>query len=99
MKRSRYSATMSRCFGSSNQSRERKRRLGRPRELAMALGLASDAMSDHSLRKTRDIDASAEQSAGEWLLEQLIGVEAHAGAGDVKGLQIRSAECRLGDVG
>src|SRR5262245_61618664 len=91
MKRSRYSATMSRCFGSSNQSRERKRRLGRPL-------LASDAMSDDSLGKSGDVDAHLEQSARERLFLQLFAVEAHPGAGDVESAQVRSAERRLGHV-
>src|SRR5688572_15900801 len=92
MKRSRYSATMSRCFGSSNQSRERKRRFGRPL-------LASDAMSHDSLGKSGDVDTRAKQSTRERLLQPLFGVEAHAGAGDVEGTQVRAAERRLGHVG
>ena len=62
MKRSRYSATMSRWSGSSNQSRERKRRAGR---------VESDAMRDLALRQARYVNPNAEQSARERLLRAL----------------------------
>src|SRR5690349_9688799 len=93
MKRSRYSATMSRCFGSSNQSRDRKRRAGRAEA-----GL-SDAMSHYSLGQAGHIDAGAEETAGQRLLPAFLGAERDVRGGDVKGSQIVAAESRLGHRG
>src|SRR5690349_905580 len=84
MKRSRYSATMSRCFGSSNQSRDRNRRGGR-----------SEAMRNDSLWQTRYVDSYAEQSARERLLLALLGVERDMRGGDVERPQVIAAERRL----
>src|SRR6185295_15838599 len=88
MKRSRYNATMSRCLGSANQSRERKRRLG-----------VSDAMGHDSLRKSRHVDARAEQSTGERLRFPFLGAERDMRGSDVKGLEIVVTEGGLGDGG
>src|SRR5688500_2615518 len=82
MKRDRYNATMSRCLGSSNQSRERKRREG----------FASDAMGHNSLWKARNVDTCPEQPACQRLLLAFFRVERDARGGDVKGLQIIAAE-------
>src|SRR5687768_16167187 len=93
MKRSRYSATMSRCFGSSNQSRERKRRRG------CICVLRSDAMRHDSLWQARHIDSNAEQAAGKRLLHPLLGVESDVRGGDVESLEIVACDRRLGHVG
>src|SRR5689334_1782934 len=85
MKRSRYSATMSRCFGSSNQSRERKRRWG-----------LSEAMRNDSLWQSGHVDSDAEQAAREWLLFALLGIERDMRGGDVERPKIVAAERRLG---
>src|SRR6187549_2001089 len=88
MKRSRYSATMSRCFGSSNQSRERNRRWG-----------LSDAMRNDSLWQAGHVDLHAEQAAREGLLLALLGVERNVRRGDVERPQIVTRERRLGHGG
>src|SRR5262245_56398232 len=87
MKRSRYSATMSRCLGSSNQSRDRKRREG----------FASDAMGHNSLWEPRHVDSYTEQAARQRLCLPFRGVERDMRGGDVKSTQIVVAESRLGD--
>src|SRR6187200_573038 len=92
MKRSRYSATMSRCFGSSNQSRERKRR-------CFDGVCASDAMRHDSLWQSRHVDSRAEQATGERLLPALFCIERHVRGSDVKRLEIVACEGRLGDRG
>src|SRR5690349_16902938 len=91
MKRSRYSATMSRCFGSSNQSRERKRRRGWTR--------VSEAMRNDSLRQPGHGDSRTEQSTGERLLPALLRRQRDMRRGDVKRLQIVARERGLGDRG
>src|SRR5688572_32275505 len=85
MKRSRYNATMSRCLGSSNQSRERKRRL--------------DSMGDNSLWKSRHVDTCAEQATGERLCFPFLGAERDVCGSDVQSLQIIVGKGRLGDGG
>src|SRR5262245_40599543 len=89
MNRSRYSATMSRWAGSSNQSRERKRRLG----------VRSEAMRDDALRKPRYVNAYAEQTSGIRLLFALCVRKTLPGRGDVERAQVFAAECGFGDVG
>src|SRR5262245_470874 len=88
MKRSRYSATRSRWAGSSNQSRERKRRLG----------VRSEAMRDNALRQPRYVNAHAEQTPGIRLLFALLVRKAFPGGGDVERAQILAAERRFRDV-
>src|SRR6478735_6616469 len=75
---------MSRCFGSSNQSRERNRRWG------------LEAMRNDSLWQSWHVDANAEQSARERLLLALFRVERDVGGGDVERAQIVAGERRLG---
>src|SRR5688572_20834422 len=87
MKRSRYSATMSRCLGSSNQSRDRKRREG----------FASDAMGHNSLWKPRHVYAYTEQAASQRLCLPFRGAERDMRGGDVKGAKIVVAERCLRD--
>src|SRR5512143_3476314 len=89
MKRSKYSATMSRWAGSSNQSRERKRRLG----------VRSEAMRDDALRQPRYVNAYAEQTSGNRLLFALLVRKAFPRGGDVERAQVFAAERGLGDVG
>src|ERR1041385_8317385 len=89
MKRSRYSATRSRWAGSSNQSRERKRRLG----------VRSEAMRDDALRQPRYVHAYAEQTSGIRLLVALLVREPFPRGGDVERAQIFAAERRFGDIG
>src|SRR6478735_2848655 len=91
MKRSRYSATMSRCFGSSNQSRERKRRC--------CVDDLSDAMRHDSLWQSRHVDPRAEQAAGERLLPTLFCIECNVRGSDVKRLEVVACEGCLGDRG
>src|SRR6186997_2031152 len=92
MKRSRYSATMSRCFGSSNQSRERKRR-------DCFCRVSSDAMGHNSLRQSRHVYACAEQTTGERLCFPFLGAERNVRGGDVQSLQVIVTKGRLGDGG
>src|SRR4051812_11874103 len=75
---------MSRCLGSSNQSRERKRGL-------------SDAMGHDFLRKTGHVNPYAEQSAGQRLMASFLGIERDVRGGDVQGAEILVTERRLGD--
>src|SRR3569833_378681 len=89
MKRSRYSATMSRWAGSSNQSRERKRRLG----------VRSEAMRNDALRGARYVNAHTAQAAGSRLLLALLVRKTFPRGGDVERAQVFAAECSLGDVG
>src|SRR5690349_7869013 len=84
MKRSRYSATMSRCFGSSNQSGDRTRG-----------GSRAEALRRESLWPSRYVDSSAEQSARARLLLALLGVERDMRGGDVERPQVIAAERRL----
>src|SRR5678815_722424 len=81
---------MSRCLGSSNQSRERNRRWGKRT-------VASDAMGHNSLWQAGHLDARAEQAAGQRLLLAFLGVERHVRRGDVKRLQVVVTERGLGD--
>ena len=92
MKRSRYSATMSRCFGSSNQSRERKRRLVAWMVCQMPCDTIPCGSPGH-------VDANAEQAAGERLLLALFRIERDMRGGDVKRPQIVAGEGRLGHRG
>src|SRR5690349_10179829 len=87
---------MSRCFGSSNQSRERKRRAGRAERSGAGL---SDAMSHDSLGQSGHVDARAEQAAGKRLLLALFGVERDVRGGDVESTKIVTAEGGLGHGG
>src|SRR3954467_6072908 len=83
---------MSRCLGSSNQSRERKRRWCKRTA-------ASDAMGHNSLWQAWHVDARAEQPTGQRLLLALLGIERHVGGSDVQGLQVVVTERGLGDGG
>src|SRR3954470_2412131 len=86
MNRSRYSATMSRCLGSANQSRDRKR-------------IFSDAMGHDFLWKSRHVNPYLEQSPGQWLLTALLGTERDVRGCDVQSPQIVTSKRCLGDGG
>src|SRR6185295_1535055 len=88
MNRSRYRATMSRWSGSSNQSRERKRRFGGELE----------SMPDCALRQPGCVYSHAEQATGARLFRVVLLREPFPGGGDVERAQVCAAEGLLGHV-